>query len=89
LGLNFLIEQVARGGSRDLFPTARTFAVRVQWDLHAEFPVTLQHKFFQRSLIFLRGDQEKGLHYNYFLNFELKQKPITPLFSLLCMPHET
>ena len=60
------------------FQTARlswTFAVRVRWDLRAKFPVTLQHKFFRRSPIFLRCDQKKGssLH---FLSFESKQRPL-------------
>ena len=54
-----------KGSSRDfaeLFPNSLlswTFAVRVQWDLRAEFPVTLQNR---RYPIFLRGDQKKGLH---------------------------
>jgi len=65
-----------------------TFAVCVQWDLRAEFPVMLQQKFLQRSPIFLRGDQKKksSLH---FLTLKSKQKPVTPLFSPLCMPRET
>ena len=64
--------------------------VRVQWDLRAEFPVTLQHKFLRRSPIFPSLRPKKGrLHYIDFLSFESKQKPVTPLFSTLCMPRET
>ena len=40
----------------------------VRWDLHAEFLVTLQHKFLRRSPIFLRGDQKKKRSSLHFLN---------------------
>jgi len=50
----------------------RTFAMRVQWDFYAEFPVTLQHKFLRRSPILLCGD--KKMQIKVFLNFELKTK---------------
>ena len=86
-----LVSGVVLEISLSSFQTAclsRTFAVRVRWDLRAEFPVTLQHKFLRRSPIFLRGDQKKGLHY---ISFTLSRNKghLTPLFSPLCMPCET
>jgi len=41
-----------------------TFAVHVWRDLHAEFPVTLEHNFFCEGLqFFFVATQKKGLHY--------------------------
>ena len=50
----------------------------IRWNLRAKFLVTLQHKFLRRSSIFLSGNQKKkgGGSSLYFLNLELKQRPV-------------